>query len=312
MDLINNNNNDDDRLDLQSDFDNKRFCYNCGKIGHVYTNCLNPVMSYGAILYKMRGGVPYYLMVQRSFTPDFKELIRGRFDFEDVEYLKNLIRRITLQEINFIYTYSHKTLYANIQKFCRVKKTKVYYDKWKVSKENFQKLMDGVTNSMGEFIQFNNIVQEGNPTYYFEPDWGFPKGRRNYKGAECDLECAKREVLEETGIVSEKYDINSDFYVTEVHVGSNGIKYAHRYYLGKCNNNITCYIDPFNKYQLGEIRKVGWFTVEQALSMIRPYHIEKKKVLLRVHRKITNRVLVVDFTKNNQPITMDRAPIPVD
>ncbi|MEX0596164.1 MAG: NUDIX hydrolase, partial [Candidatus Paceibacterota bacterium] len=127
-----------------------------------------------------------------------------------------------------------------------------------------------------------------------------------------DIECAKREVLEETGIPPENYESSPDYYVTEVHVGSNGIKYAHRYYVGKCIPDITCYIDPFNKYQLGEIRKIGWFTIEQALSMIRPYHIEKKKVLLRVHRKITGRVMVVDFNKNNQPITMDRAPIPVD
>tara|TARA_R100001163_G_scaffold65815_2_gene65207 strand:- start:3097 stop:3975 length:879 start_codon:yes stop_codon:yes gene_type:complete len=290
----------------------KRFCYNCGKIGHVYTNCLNPVMSYGVILYKIRDGIPYYLMVQRSFTPDFKEIIRGRFDFDDIEYIKILLSRITLQEINFIYTYPHKILYQNIQKFCKVKKTRTYYEKYKQSRENYQKLIDGFINKDGITVKFSCLVQQNNPVYYLEPDWGFPKGRRNYKGAENDNDCAKREVLEETGIIPEHYSIEPEYYVTEVHVGSNNIKYAHRYYLGRCKDDVTCYIDPFNRHQVGEIRKLGWFTVEQALAMIRPYHIEKKKVLLRVHRKITGRVLVVDFTKNNQPITMDRAPIPVD
>jgi len=271
-------------------------------------------MSYGAILYKIREGIPYYLMVQRTFTPDFKELIRGRFDFENEEYIKTLVSRITLQEINFIYTYPHKILYQNIQKFCRIKKTKIYYEKYKQSTENYQRLIDGTINSRGVSIKFSQIVQENNPTYYLEPDWGFPKGRRNYKGNESDLECANREVLEETGVIPEYYQIVPEYYVTEVHTGSNHIKYAHRYYLGKCKEDtVNCYIDPFNQHQSGEIRKLGWFTIEQALAMIRPYHVEKKKVLLRVHRKVTGRVLVVDFNKNNQPITMNRPPpIPVD
>lgn len=278
----------------------KRFCYNCGKIGHIYTNCLSPVMSYGGILYRIKDGTPNYLMVQRTYTPDFKELIRGKIDFEDFEYIKTLVSRITLQEINFIYTYSHKVIYQNIQKFCKVKKNKQYYLKYRQARENYTKLILGTTNSAGEEIKFSKIVRENNPTYYLEPDWGFPKGRRNYKGNESDLECATREIYEETGI--SEYEIKPDYFVTEIHNGSNQIKYAHRYYLAKCDNQVKYYIDPFNKHQAGEIRKLGWFTVEQALAMIRPYHIEKKKVLLRVHREITGQVLVVDFENENQPI----------
>jgi 8-oxo-dGTP pyrophosphatase MutT (NUDIX family) len=43
-------------------------------------------------------------------------------------------------------------------------------------------------------------VEANNPTYFMEPDWGFPKGRRNTHGDEMDLDCAQREIQEETGL----------------------------------------------------------------------------------------------------------------
>lgn len=269
----------------------KRFCYNCGKKGHVYNSCLLPVMSYGGILYRIKNQIPYYLMVQRTYTPDFKELVRGKFDLENEKYIKKLVHRITIQEINYIHTYPHQILYKNIQKYCKIKKNP---QKYRQAKENYTKLKHGYTNNKGNFIKFSQLVKEDNPSYFFEPDWGFPKGRRNYKGNESDLDCAKREIKEETGLTPDSYDFKPGYYVTEVHKGSNDITYAHRYYLAKCNPNTKCYIDPYNRHQAGEIRKLGWFTVEQTLAMIRPYHQEKKKVLVRVHREITGKTLSLD------------------
>ena len=110
----------------------KKFCYNCGKKGHIYNNCLSPIMSYGGILYRIKDQnkpdsgsnsiEPEYLMVQRTYTPDFKEIIRGKFALDDVEYIKKLVHRLTLQEIDYVFSYSHQILYRNIQRYCRVKK----------------------------------------------------------------------------------------------------------------------------------------------------------------------------------------------
>lgn len=276
----------------------KQYCYNCGIVGHVFTNCLRPVMSYGGILYQLRSDKPYYLLVQRTYTPDFKEIVRGKFDLDDEEYLKKLVSRITLQEINFIYTKRHQILYKNIQKFCKIKKNAQYYQKYKLAERNYNKLIHGHINSKGTYLRFNQIVEENNPSYYLEPDWGFPKGRRSHQGAETDMECAVREIREETGIGNESYEFKADYYVTEVYSGTNNIKYAHRYFLGKCQLGINCFIDPFNKHQAGEIRKMGWFSLEQTLAMIRPYHVEKKKVLLRVHREITGERIHIDLGVN--------------
>lgn len=265
----------------------KKFCYNCGKQGHTYNICMLPVMSYGMILYRIKEGKPYYLMVQRNYTPDFKEIVRGKFEFEDAEYINKLVSKITWHEINYLLLYPHKVLYQDIERFYKVRKNKQYYEKYKKAKENYQKLMSGYQNMNNQLIKFEKIVKKDNKTHYLEPDWGFPKGRRNYRGNETDLECAIREVEEETGITQERYQIlNSDYHVTEVYRGTNDIQYAHKYYVAKCPNDVTYYIDPNNKHQVGEIRKMGWYTYEEAMEMIRPYHEEKKKLLEKAHQEV--------------------------
>ena len=266
----------------------KKFCYNCGKQGHTYNICLLPVMSYGIILYRMKDGIPYYLMVQRNCTPDYKELIRGKFEFENPEYIYKLVSRITWHEINAILTLSHKELYQGIEKFYKVRKNKQYYEKYKKAKENFQKLIAGHQNSQCELIKFDKIIKRNNQTHFLEPDWGFPKGRRNYRGNESDLDCALREVCEETGIPEHYYQLAPEtINFTEVYRGTNDVQYAHKYYVAQCPNNVTYYIDPNNKHQVGEIRKMEWYTYEEAVDMIRPYHEEKKKVIQRAHQEIT-------------------------
>lgn len=37
-----------------------------------------------------------------------------------------------------------------------------------------------------------------------------------------------------------------------------------------------------------EIGDIGWYTYEDAISLIRPYHIDKKKILTRIYLFILN------------------------
>lgn len=265
---------------------NKKYCYNCGKAGHTYNICMNPITSYGMILYRIKDQQPYYLMIQRSYTPDFKELIRGKFDFEEPDYIQRLISRITLHEINYIRNCTHKQLYNDIEKYYKVKKNRQYHDNYQKAKDNYQKLMNGYQNSDHCLIKFDKLIKRNNPTYYLEPDWGFPKGRRNYKGHESDLECAMREATEETGILPASYSIIPNIYATEVYCGTNDVQYAHKYFIALCPNTSIYYIDPFNKHQLGEIRKMGWYPYNQAINMIRPYHSEKVRALTKIHQNL--------------------------
>ena len=64
------------------------------------------------------------------------------------------------------------------------------------------------------------------------PEWGFPKGRRNRCG-ETGLECALRELQEETGIHRSRIEIAPGKPFEEVFTGSNGVRYRHVYYAAK-------------------------------------------------------------------------------
>ena len=64
------------------------------------------------------------------------------------------------------------------------------------------------------------------------PEWGFPKGRRNMSG-ETGLECALRELREETGIRESSLDIAQGKPFEEVYTGSNGVRYKHVYYVAR-------------------------------------------------------------------------------
>jgi 8-oxo-dGTP pyrophosphatase MutT (NUDIX family) len=63
---------------------------------------------------------------------------------------------------------------------------------------------------------------------YDTPEWGFPKGRRNYR--ENNITCAKRELYEETNFREDEYNILNGIYpLVEVMTGTNDKKYKHIY-----------------------------------------------------------------------------------
>lgn len=268
----------------------KLYCYNCGKSGHVYTVCTFPTMSYGMIVYQIRNKIPYYLMVQRNGTPEFREIIKGKLDFNNYAYIKRLVQHLTLLEIKRIQTQSHEALYNDMDKYYKIKKNKQYYDKMEMVQQNYMKLINGFVNNDGILVKFDNILDElmaEKVETFLEPDWGFPKGRRNYKmNVESDLECAIRELNEEAGLHPNEYELWNNYWVIESYNGSNDVKYSHKYYIAKSKNNVSTIIDPCNKYQIGEVRKIGWYTYENAVKMMRPFHEEKKKILARIHSEI--------------------------
>jgi len=233
---------------------------------------------------------PYFCLIQRNYTPEFKVIIMGKYDFDNYYYLKSLVDKITQQEVNYIYHSSHRVLYANLFKHFDLKKTRRSSQKYRNAHEKFKQLIRGVTNSRGQFIKFRNLViSSSNDKHerYLEPDWGFPKGRRNYKTNESDLQCAMRETLEETGIHPNSYQLDNQFLISENFKGTNHINYTHQYFLAQCSSHMPAWINPFNLHQKAEIRKVGWYTYEQAIKMFRPYHQEKKRILDEIYQMIT-------------------------
>ena len=143
-----------------------------------------------------------------------------------------------------------------------------YRGEEKISSEKFQKMKSG--GSLLDLI-------DNSKTDWETPEWGFPKGRRNYQ--ENDLACALREFQEETGYIKDQLDIIHNLMpFEEIFTGSNMKSYKHKYFVA--------YMEPnkksINNFQLSEVSKVGWFTLEESLEMIRPYNLEKRQVIKKI------------------------------
>lgn len=116
-----------------------------------------------------------------------------------------------------------------------------------------------------------------------EPEWGFPKGRRNNQ--EKDYETAVREFSEETGVLSRYLRNIQNIYPFEENImGSNYKSYKHKYYLMCIDYGDSLKTVPFEK---GEVSKAEWKTYDDCIQCIRFYNLEKKRIILNIHQCLT-------------------------
>lgn len=248
------------------------YCTNCGKLGHNYKNCKNPIISYGIMLFKYETNLEL-LLVQRKDSISYIEFIRGKYSTTNTHKLLTILSNITKNELQMILSHDFDFLWnklwsSNIDSVCIRKFEKEYSSS--IKKFNFIKSKNNTIN-IYDIISVLNIN-------YIETEWGIPKGRRNNN--ENDLEVAKREFEEETNLNSTDYIIlDSISPIRERFIGTNNIKYDHIYFLAITNKNITPYIDKNNINQIIEIKNINWFTRDDAVKLIRKYETEKKKII---------------------------------
>lgn len=242
----------------------KPLCNNCENYGHLFYNCKRPITSLGIICYRKNGDNVEYLMIQRKDTLGYVDFLRGKYNEYNDYHLKNIIKEMTDYEIEQIMNLSYDDLWDKLWN----KKNEPYDIKHKEK-------MKFVLNHKKYLLKKND---------WSLPEWGFPKGRRNYK--EKDIDCALREFREETG-----YPIHSISFIhnilpfEEVFTGSNLKSYKHKYYLGYMNYEDTLYNAKFQKSEIGNMK---WCNYEECLTMIRHYNIEKKHVINCVNELIKN------------------------
>ena len=83
-------------------------------------------------------------------------------------------------------------------------------------------------------------------------------------------------------------NVNNLLPFEEIFTGSNYKSYKHKYYLGNMLYENTINTDNFQK---SEVSKMEWKTMEQCLSCMRPYNLEKINVLKNINDIINNHML---------------------
>ncbi len=251
-----------------------KFCNNCGKYGHIYNKCKNPITSNGIIAFRYGETELEYLLIRRRNSLGFIEFMRGKYNIYNKLYLLNIINEMTIEEKNILLIYNFEQLWENIW---GDNASIIYRGEEKMSKEKFESLKLPISVN---FLEYNleSLILESS-TEWSEPEWGFPKGRRDYK--ETDLQSAIREFEEETLYNREKLNIIKNVIpYEEIFTGSNYKSYKHKYYLAHMNIDLT----NFNKNICStEVSKMDWLSYENACSLIRPYNLEKLNILNKVN-----------------------------
>jgi 8-oxo-dGTP pyrophosphatase MutT (NUDIX family) len=156
-----------------------------------------------------------------------------------------------------------------------------------VAREKLEHLRKGVMTNYN-FYTLGDCIKEISTTKWWQNDWGFPKGRKNFN--ESDLTCATREFVEETGVSDTLLSVVTNIVpYEEIFTGSNFKSYKHKYYLGYIENGEqSVNLAGFQKEEVGNME---WKTLSDALGSIRDYHVERKEILRNVDMVIRNLTL---------------------
>jgi len=271
------------------------YCMNCGKSGHHTKGCNEPIISCGIICFKINNlqlkklqkflfnkyiniedynyhNINYinkidfhrtdikFLLIQRKHSLSYIEFLRGRYVETNTEKLKKLFELMSKKEVSDIKNNNFEFLWDNL--WNETARTKTYIKEMVSSKIKFNYLK-------------NNKIMNNFESKYDCPEWGFPKGRRNK--FENNVNCANREFVEETNLTNYTYfdRINS---IEETFFGTNNINYKHIYYLASSEEEELNYNN--DNYEIGNI---GWFTIDEILKLLRPYHESKINIINQIY-----------------------------
>ena len=192
-----------------------------------------------------------------------------------------LMRNMTQQEQERLLTCSFSELWFQI--WGELSTMKTHKNNYEMSEKRFAQLKDILPR----------IIKE-NPSSWTEPEWGFPKGRRNPH--ESDLHCAIREFQEETGIKRHEFQVIQNTHsISETFFGSNHVHYCHKYYLAICSPGLQVQVQQQNPHMFREIGDIKWCSLEEAITKIRPDNVEKREILLKAGKILKNFYPVYSF-----------------
>jgi 8-oxo-dGTP pyrophosphatase MutT (NUDIX family) len=236
-------------------------------------------MSYGVIALQRKEPDVRYLLIRRKDSLSYVEFLRGKYKPSNRAYIQLLCNEMTVSERARLLSGSFPTLWHDLWNGQHTRQFRNEAASAQVLFEQLSTKGDSEGKPLAEYVRACT-------THYTDPEWGFPKGRRNLR--ESDLHCATREWGEETGLPESVLRLLPDVRpCEEEYIGSNGIPYKQVYYIGFCANDTEVTVRSENAVMSREIGGIGWFTIDEALSLIRVSNSAKREMLQQLHRRIT-------------------------
>lgn len=266
---------------------NENYCNNCGKLGHIFNQCKIPITSFGVIAFRIHPTtkIREYLMICRKDTLGYIDFMRGKYSLQNKQYLMNMLRQMTVKEKEGLLSGDFMELWYTL--WGKAPLSNKYKLEETFSREKYETLMTkprSVNISLdtpSTTLYLPDLIEESKSFgVWEEQEWGFPKGRRNYQ--ESDYNCAVREFCEETGYqTSELKNIQNILPYEEIFTGSNYKSYKHKYYIMYTDYAVSQ--NYLNSFEKSEVSKIEWKSFEKCVEDIRPYNVEKIKVITNIH-----------------------------
>ena len=197
-----------------------------------------------------------YLVVQRKDSYAFVDFVRGKYSLENAAYVKRLLGGMTVEERKRVEGKSFASLWKTLWAGFYRSRLKPEYEN---AKNKFEYLVAG-EGTGGETL--DDMLWESASSAKKEPEWGFPKGRRNVC-TESDLQCAIREMEEETGVTGDNVAVQSSVPFHETFVADNGVRYKHVYYVVRILDGGAALL-PCAR----EIRNARWVSAEDVRTLM--------------------------------------------
>lgn len=264
------------------------FCINCSEAGHISKQCSKPIISYGCIAFQIFGWNQVddilngsdtirqdikYLMIQRRDSIGFVDFMRGKYKIGDNEYIVKQIEGMTRDERERLISKPFDDLWDELWGL-----PQEGFHAYRAEREHARQKLEALriaTPSLAEIIQ-------SIPVIYLTPEWGFPKGRREMH--ESEYACALREFYEETNLSeADILPVRNLTPLSETFMGSNSIQYSHKYFMAYVRPESAARVgmvsESVNPHMTREIGDIRWCSLDEAMSLIRPAHLEKQTVL---------------------------------
>ena len=251
-------------------------CNNCDKQGHQFHQCSLPITRCGIILFRIHEDKLQFLMIRRKDSFGYIDIIRGKYSMSNMIQLQTIVDEMSIAEKDRLTGTSFSSLWKQMWG-----DTSHYNNEDISASKKFDIIKKGINE---DGVTLYELIRRST-TSWSETEWEFPKGRRERK--EKEIQCALREFEEETGIEKNRIKIIENLLpFEETYIGTNHKSYKHKYLLAFTKDKTS-----LNNFQKSEVSKIEWKTYEDCMLSIRPYHLEKKKIITNIYNVLTQNKL---------------------
>jgi 8-oxo-dGTP pyrophosphatase MutT (NUDIX family) len=281
-----------------------KLCVRCGKKGHTCKNCLEPITSFGVIVYAYKNEIEK-LGDMYTNTRDYTCSKVSQKESEKYCIYKNFAKKVNndmvfllverKDSISFITLI--QGMYPDIEPERSIKILEYVENLTCEERYKIQHLeWDELWNIAGSKKQNKSILEkkfqnldikkylDSTECTKIHANYLMPKGRLKFK--ESVIKGAIREFSEETGYKTSDIEIIKSIKpFQETFIGINGNTYKNVFFVSKLlpNAQISIPLQEISE-QSKEVRNVGWFELKDCMDLIRDQ--KKKKILYQAYSSI--------------------------